>query len=1051
MRPHNFQALLEYARTHLNKRRCRTILVALACVVVFGTTYALILPAVTMTPELICDKPEHEHTADCYEQKLVCDNDDPDHEHDDSCYEEVLICGEEEHQHNEDCYAFPEDEENTDDADPEEPADGDGADAEEETDEPDAPDWEADLPDRTGSWAEDVVAVAESQLDNEDLSRYGDWYTESTGTDEDELDTTAPFVAFCLHYAGVDERDFPWEANTGDWFDRLADEGLLGEDIPEPGDLLFYEDEGVRMGIVTGVDVSDEEEYTYTIIESDLNGAVGESEHIHDYRILGCAPLPENPDETGGSTEEPDEPDQPGDNGENNTNSDSDSKDQDQSDADGDKSEEDQTGQDEENKTSEAPAEEPEADTLPAVPKSAISATDADKTLQVSVQMALCTEHNHLGSTLAKPRYQPGDEAQGTITVTTTNAEPAEDDTTVARVYLAFENNTGTTELPGTYEAKSENGHKYTYTVEQIGDSNTYYFEIPRLHPGDTLTIPFAARYLVSTEHGGKASLWCTVTNADEATQEKPEKVKTLIWESDAVELMPGELMREGKYGSKYTFKYNREKNDFINNPDYAKYIVKSSPLGICGSFHIVAFNEVKLNTDCNGNVLANYLYTGSDFGTRNYKNGEVTYVVHYMKIHGESDRAPNSMLVVGSDHNLGIYDNGNAITINDTRMYSNQESFTIMQDLDSSKPFIDLDYVKNQISGISSMLAGQPQNGVEEILTPSGANTKFEGLKIPNPEGAYYYNMSLERLDELSRNSAHIRLDGFKSDYDGSLIINVDCQNRAEVNLPESAHVFIDGVQQGTGEVSTFTSGKVIWNFINAEGTHITTGIMTGAVIAPGATVTIKSSLNGTVVADNVIVNTESHRSDFIGTIIPANLELQCKKLIDGKKPEVNQTFNFMLEKWNGSTWTEVEKRQNAEEWINFAPLSFQESDNGKTYWYRIRELTDGIEGYQCDKTQYLVKATISKNGNKMEAQYAYYSAPSDYNGTVDPDQVTLTELEGGKSDMVFHNTTDDGAHTLPSTGGPGEWTIPSIGLLLMAGSLLVVTKQRPQRKEDR
>lgn len=1051
MKPHKFQALLEYARTHLNKKRCRTILVALACVVVFGTTYALILPAVTMTPELICDKPEHEHTADCYEQELVCDNDDPDHEHDDSCYEEVLICGEEEHQHNEDCYAFPdEDEEDTDDADPEEPADADDADAEEEPDEPDTPDWEADLPDLTGDWAEDVVAVAESQLDNEDLSRYGDWYTESTGADEDELDTTAPFVAFCLHYADVSERDFPQEANTEAWFDRLADEGLLGEngeDIPEPGDLLFYEDEGIRMGIVTGVDVSDEDEYTYTIIESDLDGAVGESEHVHDFCILGYAPLPENPDENGGSTEEPDEPDQPSDSDKDENKSDGDSK----SDTDGDKSDEDKPDADKKdqeaddaNKDPEAPAEEPDADTLPDVPKYAMSAADADKTLQVTVQMALCTEHDHLGSTLAKPRYQPGDEAQGTITVTTTQAEPAEDDATVARVYLAFENNTGTTKLPGTYEAKSENGHKYTYLVEQIGDSNTYYFEIPRLHPGDTLTIPFAARYLVSTEHGGKASLWCTVTNGKEATQDKPEKVKTLTWESDAVELMPG--LAEDTYGN-YKFSYNDTKNAFTEKEEYSKYIVKNSPLGLAGSFHVVAFDTASIRAHCNGNILARNAYLEAAHGTNNLTD-ELSYIVNVKK-NTVSDQASSNdhILVVGSETTVTVEGNQkDEIHIGGSKI---GKPYNIIQDKDSdNKPFIDLDDVKNEISTISETLANQPQNGIEVDFT---RDMNDQSLILPDPDGAYYYNTTIDDLHNTIQDR-ELRLKGFQSGHTGSIVVNIDCAGHSgDTVYAPKVILYVDGNRHNLQEVTSFEYGIVIFNFVNAEGVTIVPNLMDGAIIAPGANVRIEQNINGTIVAENVtIASGESHRTDFTGTVIPANLKLQFQKKVDGEDPSIYQMFTFNLEEWNSSTssWDKKEEQSNHQGYINFSMITYTKKDAG-THWYRISEQTDNDSGYRYDSTKYFVKVDVVQNGDKMEDIYTYYSSTSSYDDG--PDESTLTEVQGGQKNCVFNNTTDDGAHTLPSTGGPGEWTIPSIGILLMAGSLLVVTKQRPQRKEDR
>ena len=57
-------------------------MLALSCVVVFITVYALTIPAVT----LACDKEEHVHTTECYDEN------------------NELICTKEEHTHSEDCY-----------------------------------------------------------------------------------------------------------------------------------------------------------------------------------------------------------------------------------------------------------------------------------------------------------------------------------------------------------------------------------------------------------------------------------------------------------------------------------------------------------------------------------------------------------------------------------------------------------------------------------------------------------------------------------------------------------------------------------------------------------------------------------------------------------------------------------------------------------------------------------------------------------------------------------------------------------------------------------
>ena len=56
-------------------KRWHKLVTALACVVVFCTTYALILLAVTMERETFCGYTEHTHTDACYSQVLTCDLD----------------------------------------------------------------------------------------------------------------------------------------------------------------------------------------------------------------------------------------------------------------------------------------------------------------------------------------------------------------------------------------------------------------------------------------------------------------------------------------------------------------------------------------------------------------------------------------------------------------------------------------------------------------------------------------------------------------------------------------------------------------------------------------------------------------------------------------------------------------------------------------------------------------------------------------------------------------------------------------------------------------
>ena len=75
----------EYLRRLLEDKarlkKWKKIMIALSCIVVVCTVYALSLPAQT----LACDKEEHTHTAECYDEN------------------NALICEKEEHTHTDDC------------------------------------------------------------------------------------------------------------------------------------------------------------------------------------------------------------------------------------------------------------------------------------------------------------------------------------------------------------------------------------------------------------------------------------------------------------------------------------------------------------------------------------------------------------------------------------------------------------------------------------------------------------------------------------------------------------------------------------------------------------------------------------------------------------------------------------------------------------------------------------------------------------------------------------------------------------------------------------
>ncbi len=360
----------KFREEHRKSRRTVAMLLALALVVVAGVTWQLHATGIAMTNETFCGQEEHTHTEDCYESVLVCGLEETEgHTHDESCYETVttLVCGQEEsegHTHTEDCYdedgnlicgledtegvsktskghthtdACYETEQvlvceleesgghtHTDECYEEQLV----CDLEEHThtaeclidetaDVETASDWKATLPDLSGVWADDIVEIAKSQLGytestanyqldddgttHKGYTRYGAWYGNKYG------DWDAMFVSFCLHYAGVDEDDFPQASGVYAWTVSLKEMDLYAEDCtPSAGDLVFFDTDGDgkadHVGIVTEVN---EETEKIAVIEGNCDDEVKKNTYsLSDSEIIGYGLLPEQETEETEETEE---------------------------------------------------------------------------------------------------------------------------------------------------------------------------------------------------------------------------------------------------------------------------------------------------------------------------------------------------------------------------------------------------------------------------------------------------------------------------------------------------------------------------------------------------------------------------------------------------------------------------------------------------------------------------------------------------------------------------------------------------------------------------
>lgn len=215
----------------------------------------------------------------------------PVHHHTDACYEEVLVCGLPEHHHTVNCLSDP----------------LDGTQDEDE--------WLAQTGTTlSGNWADDLLAVAESQLGYEQsernfqlddadgetvrhYTRYGNDY----GNDYGPWDVM--FLSYCLKYADIPQSAIPqvssvlslhsqlrsalYNEETGSGY-AMDFDGDLPSDAAMPGDIVIYNGT-VTKAVAAGsqpLQVQDDSaDADIALLSMDAAAATGTAPHIEEYTV----------------------------------------------------------------------------------------------------------------------------------------------------------------------------------------------------------------------------------------------------------------------------------------------------------------------------------------------------------------------------------------------------------------------------------------------------------------------------------------------------------------------------------------------------------------------------------------------------------------------------------------------------------------------------------------------------------------------------------------------------------------------------------------------
>ena len=317
-----------FRRQHVQARRYVAMMLVLALLTTLFVNWQLHGVGISMTADYHCGYEEHQHTAACYEKVLTCgyEEGEPEtpvtssdssadpvsaysaeepeepvqtepetiwvpHEHTDACYEEVLVCGLPEHHHTVNCLSDP----------------LDGTQDEDE--------WLAQTGTTlSGNWADDLLAVAESQLGYEQSERnfqlddadgetvrhyprYGNDY----GNDYGPWDVM--FLSYCLKYADIPQSAIPqvssvlslhsqlrsalYNEETGSGY-AMDFDGDLPSDAAMPGDIVIYNGTVTKAVAAESQPLQvqdDSADADIALLSMDAAATTGTAPHIEEYTV----------------------------------------------------------------------------------------------------------------------------------------------------------------------------------------------------------------------------------------------------------------------------------------------------------------------------------------------------------------------------------------------------------------------------------------------------------------------------------------------------------------------------------------------------------------------------------------------------------------------------------------------------------------------------------------------------------------------------------------------------------------------------------------------
>ncbi|MBE9897339.1 Cna B-type domain-containing protein [Enterococcus casseliflavus] len=247
-------------------------------------------------------------------------------------------------------------------------------------------------------------------------------------------------------------------------------------------------------------------------------------------------------------------------------------------------------------------------------------------------------------------------------------------------------------------------------------------------------------------------------------------------------------------------------------------------------------------------------------------------------------------------------------------------------------------------------------------------------------------------------------------------VLINVDTEGASTVNIKSQIKLeYTDGMMRNSHETEAFDDAVILWNFINQPENQMISinSPFQGTILAVGDTVDVHQNVDGSIIADTVLVNAETHRWDLQAneTVVPIIKLAAMNHLLSLDTTTVSGTktwddydnkFNTrptsitvqLLQ--NGEVFQTKTVTQNKEgEWhYEFTDLPTTD-ESGQTYDYAIQETP--VEGYTTKVNGYdLVNTYRNTETTKVSGTKTWNDYENKFNTR--PESITVDLMQNGK-----------------------------------------------------